>query len=206
MSTEAALVSQLRSGKEEAFQAVVAEQHGALIRSAMRYVANKETAEEVVQETWVAVIQGLNRFEERSSLRAWIYAILIHKAKDRGMREKRQMTFSDFERDHDDHRDAIDSFHFRQRENWFGFSAFPSNFKDDRTPEQLLAAKQAVACLQRAIEVLPTGLKDVLILRDVQGVQTEEVCKKLNISETNLYVRLYRARAKVRITVEAVLG
>ena len=97
MSDEDRLVSQLRAGEEEAFEAVVTHYQDMLIRMAMRYVANRATAEEVVQETWIAVMIGLSRFEGRSSLYAWICAILIHKAKDRGVRENRQRTFSDFE-------------------------------------------------------------------------------------------------------------
>lgn len=200
------LVSKLRSRDEEAFEAVVAQQHPGLIGMAMRYVANKETAEEVVQETWVAVIQGLNRFEGRSSLRAWICAILVHKAKDRGVREKRQIPFSDFECKADEHRDAIDPSHFRQGRNWFRHSGFPSTLSDDRTPEQLLVSKQAVTCLQQAIEALPTLLKEVLILRDAHGGQTKEVCQMLKISEANLYVRLHRARERLRMAVETALG
>ena len=203
--TEEVLVSKLRSGEEEAFEAVVTQQHAVLVRIAMRYVANRETAEEVVQETWVAVIQGVNRFEGRSSLRAWICAILIHKAKDRGMREKRQMAFSGFECGDGECPDATDPSHFRQGRDWFGDPAFPLKLWDERTPEQLLASMQAIAVLQQAIEALPSFLKDVLILRDVDGAQTKEICHTLNISEANLYVRLHRARERVRMAVETVL-
>ena len=204
-NTEEVRVSRLRSSDEQPFEAIVTERHAALIRMAMRYVASRETAEDVVQETWVAVLQGVNRFEGRSSLYSWICAILIHKAKDRGVREKRHWTFSDFERDDDDHGDAIDPCRFQQHRNPHGHSAGFHRFLDDRTPEKLLAARQTVTCLQRAIEGLPTGLKNVLILRDVQGVQTGEVCQQLNISESNLYVRLHRARERVRTAVEAAL-
>ncbi len=117
MRTEPQLVSRLRSGEEEAFEAIVTEQHAGLIRIAMRYVANRETAEEVVQETWVAMIQGLNRFESRSSRQAWIRAILIHKAKDRGVRDKRQIPFSNFEYEDTEHRGAISRSRVRQGRN-----------------------------------------------------------------------------------------
>lgn len=204
--TEEALVSQLRSGEEEAFKTLVTEQQAVLIRMAMRYVANKETAEEVVQETWVAVIQGLNRFRGRSSLRAWICAILVHKAKDRGVQEKRQRPFSDFECEDNGHSDGTDPSYFRERRDWHEHWASFPHFLDDRTPEKLLAARQALACLQRAIEILPTPQKEVLVLRAVRGVGTKEVCQQLHISETNLYVRLHRAREQVRMAVETALG
>lgn len=199
-------MSKLRSRDEEAFAAVVTEQHAALIRMAMRYVANKETAEEVVQETWVAVIQGVNRFEGRSSLRAWICAILVHKAKDRGIQEKRQRPFSDFESEDRDHSDEADPAWFPPSSGWHeSWTSFP-HCVDDRTPEKLLAARQAAACLQRAIEMLPAFQREVLILRDVHGIHTKEVCQQLKITETNFYVRLHRARERVKAAVAAALG
>ena len=204
--SEEMLVSRLRSGDEEAFEAVVSALHGALIRRAMRYVANREAAEDVVQETWLVMIQGVNRFEGRSSVHAWICAILIHKAKDRGVRETRYRTFSDFECKDDGHRDPIDSSHFWQYGDRYGHSNFPLTLRDDRTPEKLLASKQIIALMQQAVDTLPTLPREVLVLRDVHGVQAKEACRTLNISETNLYVRLHRARARVRMAVEAALG
>ena len=94
---EVALLARLRQGDEGAFDALVTRHHSALIRMAMGYVADREVAEEVVQDTWMVVIEGLGRFEGRSSLRTWIFGIMIHKAKDRGVREKRHTTFSSFE-------------------------------------------------------------------------------------------------------------
>ena len=203
---EGALIERLRPGEERAFDELVTQQHGTLIRLAMGYVANRDVAEEVVQDTWMAVIQSLNRFEGRSSLRTWICGILIHKAKDRGVREKRHTTFSDFEFYDDDHDEAVDPSRFKQSGEWAGHWAFPPQPWDDRTPETLLESKQAVDCMQQAIDALPVILKEVLILRDAEGVQTQDVCKRLNISETNLYVRLHRARERVREAVETALG
>ncbi|MGE0642837.1 MAG: RNA polymerase sigma factor [Nitrospira sp.] len=198
-------IAQSRLSGEEPFEAFVIQQQGRLIRMALRHVANRETAEEVVQETWLAVINGLDRFEGRSSLRAWICAILLHKAKDRGVREKRQKTFSDLEYDGDEYDGVVDPSRFRQHKDWSGHSAVFPLVYDDWTPESLLASKQAIACLQQAIEALPARLKEVLILRDAQGIETGEVCRRLNISESNLYVRLHRARERVRSAVEPLL-
>ena len=180
---EDALIVRLRHGDEEAFNQLVIQHHGALIRMAMGYVADREVAEDVVQDTWMAVIESLNRFEGRSSVRTWICGILIHKAKDRGVREKRHTTFS-----------------------WAGHWGFLAQPWDDRTPERLLASQQAVNAMQRAIEFLPTNLKGVLMLRDVEGVEAKQVCAMLNITETNLYVRLHRARERVKSSVETALG
>ncbi|MEP6889245.1 MAG: sigma-70 family RNA polymerase sigma factor, partial [Nitrospirota bacterium] len=201
-----ARIARLRCGDEEAFDELVNQHHGALIRMAMGYVADREVAEEVVQDTWMAVIGSLDRFEGRSSLRTWICGILIHKAKDRGVREKRHTTFSAFESCNDDNDEAVDPSRFQQTGEWAGHWAFPPQPWDDRTPEKLLASQQAVNAMQRAIEALPSTLKDVLILRDVEGVEAKEVCEMLKITETNLYVRLHRARERVRAAVETALG
>ena len=202
---EDALIARLRHGDEGAFDELVNQHHSALIRMAMGYVADREVAEEVVQDTWMAVIESLNRFEGRSSLRTWICGILIHKAKDRGVREKRHTTFSDFASHDDDQDEAVDPSRFQQTGEWAGHWAFPPQPWDDQTPEKLLASQQAVNAMQRAIEVLPATLKEVLFLRDVKGVDAKEVCELLNITETNLYVRLHRARERVRAAIETYL-
>ena len=202
---EDTVIARLKRGDERAFDELVNQHHSALIRMAMGYVADREVAEEVVQDTWMAVIGSLDRFEGRSSLRTWVCGILIHKAKDRGVREKRHTTFSAFESYDDDHDEAVDPSRFQQSGEWAGHWAFPPQPWDDRTPEKLLACQQAVNAMQRAIEALPATLQDVLILRDVEGMEAKEVCELLKITETNLYVRLHRARERVRHAVEAYL-
>jgi RNA polymerase sigma-70 factor (ECF subfamily) len=171
----------------------------------MGYVRDREVAEEVVQDTWMAVIEGLHRFEGRSSLRTWIFGIMIHKAKDRGVREKRHMNFSAFESVDDESEEPVDPARFHQTGEWAGHWAVPPQPWDDQTPERLLASQQAVNAMQRAIEVLPPPLKAVLMLRDVEGVEAKEVCEILKITQTNLYVRLHRARERVRQAVEIYL-
>ena len=202
---EETLLARLRKGEEGAFDELVNKHHGALIRMAMGYVADREVAEEVVQDTWMAVIEGLNRFEGRSSLRTWVFGILIHKAKDRGVREKRHTTFSDFESFDDENEEAIDPSRFQQSGEWAGHWAFPPQPWDDQTPEKLLASQQAINAMNKAIDELPATLKDVLVLRDIEGVESQEVCEMLKITETNLYVRLHRARERVRQAVESYL-
>lgn len=202
---EQQLISRLRKGDENAFDELVNKHHGALIRMAMGHVADREMAEEVVQDTWMAVIESLDRFEGRSSLRTWIFGILIHKAKDRGIREKRHTTFSAFESYNDDSEEAVDPSRFQQSGEWAGHWAFPPQPWDEQTPEKLLASQQAVNAMNQAIDALPMTLKEVLILRDVEGVEVKEVCELLKITETNLYVRLHRARERVRQAVESYL-
>lgn len=202
---EIALLARLRQGNEEAFDELVTRHHSALIRMAMGYVSDREVAEEVVQDTWAAVIEGLGRFEGRSSLRTWIFGIMIHKAKDRGVREKRHTTFSSFESVDDISDETIDPSRFHQSGEWAGHWAFPPQPWDDQTPEKLLASQQAVDAMNRAIEVLPQAFKDVLILRDVEGIDAKKICEILKITATNLYVRLHRARERVRQAVETYL-
>lgn len=202
---EVALLARLRQGDEGAFDELVTRHHSALIRMAMGYVAHREVAEEVVQDTWMAVIEGLDRFQGRSSLRTWIFGIMIHKAKDRGVREKRHTNFSSFESLDEESDDMIDPSRFHQSGEWAGHWAFPPQPWDDQTPEKLLASQQAVNAMNKAIEALPQTLKEVLIIRDVEGVEAKEACDILEISETNLYVRLHRARERVRQAVETYL-
>lgn len=204
-SDEQKLIARLWKGDEGAFDELVNKHHGALIRMAMGYVADREVAEEVVQDTWMAVIESLDRFEGRSSLRTWIFGILIHKAKDRGVREKRHTTFSACESCDDENEEAIDPSRFQPSGEWAGHWAFPPQPWDEQTPEKLLASQQAVTAMNRAIEALPPRLKDVLVMRDIEGMDSHEVCELLKITETNLYVRLHRARERVRKAVEAYL-
>jgi len=202
---EDTLIPRLKRGDEGTFDDLVNQHHGTLIRMAMGYVADREVAEEVVQDTWMAVIESINRFEGRSSLRTWVCGILIHKAKDRGVREKRNINFSAVQPYDDDNDEAVDPSRFRHRGEGVGHWTFPPQPWDDQTPEKLLASKQTVDCMERAIKALPTTLKEVLILRDVEGVEAKEICEMLNITETNLYVRLHRARERVRVAVETFL-
>lgn len=203
---EALLLARLRSGDARAFDQLVKQNHAALIRMAMGYVSEREVAEEVVQDTWMAVIDALERFEGRSSLRTWIFGILIHKAKDRGVRESRHSTFADFESFDDDSGEAIDPARFHAAGDACGAWSFPPQPWDERTPEKLLASKQAFAALDAAVDALPKGLREVLVLKDVEGVETKEICALLKITETNLYVRLHRARERVRQAVEGALA
>ena len=201
-----ALIERLRRGDEGAFDEVVTRHHGALVRMAMSYVADRDMAEEVVQDTWMAIIEGLHRFEGRSSFRTWMFGILIHKAKDRGVREKRNTTFSAFDSFDEENDEAVDPARFHQSGECAGHWALPPQPWDEQTPEKLLASRQAIDCMQRAIEELPPTLREVLILRDVEGVDSREVCELLRITETNLYVRLHRARERVRRAIELHLG
>ena len=197
-----ALIARLRRGDEGAFDELVNQHHSALIRMAMGYVADREVAEEVVQDTWMAVIESLNRFEGRSSLRTWICGILIHKAKDRGVREKRHTTFSAFESYDDDNDEAVDPSRFQQTRRMGRPLGLPAAALGRPDAGETAGQPTSRECDAAGDRGLAGDLKEVLILRDVEGVEAKEVCEMLKITETNLYVRLHRARERVRAAVE----
>jgi len=202
--TDSLLLARLRRRDADAFDELVSQNHSAMIRVAMGYVADRDAAEEVVQDTWLAVIASIDRFEGRSSLRTWLWSIVVHKAKDRGVREKRHVNFSQFEPQDDDDGE-MDPARFHLCGELAGSWALPPQPWDERTPERLLANKQASAAMSAAIEELPRGLREALLLRDVEGLESEEICAILGITEANLYVRLHRARERVRRAVEKSL-
>lgn len=200
------LVQRLRQGDEAAFTSLVDQYHGSLLRLARAHVADRETAEEVVQETWVGVLEGLERFEGRSSLKTWIFRILTNKAKTRGVRESRHVTFSaTLPSDDEAEEPAVDPSHFRAHGHWTDYwTTYPQPW-DERTPERVLLSREATAYLEQAIEALPPNLRQVLLLRDVEGLASHEVCTLLNLSDANQRVLLHRARSRVRRALERYL-
>jgi RNA polymerase sigma-70 factor (ECF subfamily) len=196
------LVQRLRNGDEAAFTGLVDRLHGSLIRLAMAHVSDRSVAEEVVQDTWIGVLEGLDRFEGRSSIRTWIFRILINKAKTRGVRESRHVSFSPLPAEDDSDEPSVDPSRFHPTGAMAGSWVAAPHLWDDATPEKLLLSKETGAFLERAIDALPPSLRQVLVLRDVEGVESEELCKILGITETNLYVRLHRARSRVRKMLE----
>lgn len=206
-SDDAALVEALRRGDEEAFSALVDELTPALMRMALAHVPSRAIAEEVVQDTWVGVIRGIDRFEGRSALRTWIFQILLNNARTRGQREKRSLPFSFFRRGGEEGRDepAVDADRFQgangQRPGWWArppaeWEGVDARLETDEVREVLL----------RAIADLPPRQRDVIVLRDLQGYPSDEVCNVLDLSETNQRVLLHRARSKVRAALESSLG
>ncbi|MGH7411046.1 MAG: RNA polymerase sigma factor [Candidatus Methylomirabilis sp.] len=200
------LIERLRNGDEAAFARLVEQYHGALLRLAMAHVSDRSVAEEVVQETWLGVLEGLDRFEERCSLKTWIFRILTNKAKTRGVRESRHTTFSDVGACEDDPEEpAVDPSQFQRSGFWVDHWAVAPHNWDEETPEKLLLSKEGVTFLEQAIEGLPPRLRQVLVMRDVEGVSSKEVCSVLEISEANQRVLLHRSRSKVRRALERYL-
>ena len=203
---ESALIAGLRRRDESSFLDLVQRYHLSLVRLAQTFVPNQAIAEEVAQETWVGVLQGIDRFEERSSLKTWIFQILVNRAKTRGQREARNVSFSALEPETDVCGPSVDPSRFAGPDSecpgrWL-LAPQPWNL----TPEQALLSQECKGHIDEAIAGLPPIQRRVITLRDVQGWSSEEVCNVLAVSESNCRVLLHRARSKVRRAMEEYLG
>ncbi len=197
---EHALVADLRAGDEAAFGQLVDRYYSTMLRVARGYVAIREAAEDVVQETFLGVIQSVDRFEGRSSLRTWIFHILVNRARSRGERESRTRPFSSLG---DDDGPVVDPDRFLPTGRWAGFWSAPPS---PNLPEAHALAAEVGAQLSAAIEGLPPVQRTVLYLRDVRNFTPREVCELLGISDGNQRVLLHRARSRARTTLERFLG
>ena len=203
MSGEAQLIEALRRGDEEAFRELVREYQPSLVRVARIYVPTQAAAEDVAAETWLGVLNGLDRFEGRSSLRTWIFRILTNIAKTRAVRDGRTLPFSALQEPGRVPEAAVDADRFLDPEHprWPGHWAV----KPEAWPEDALLAGETRERLAEAIEALPATQRAVISLRDIEGWSSEEVRNALDLSETNQRVLLHRARAKVRAALESYL-
>ena len=202
---EIAVVNLLRAGDEAVFTSLVEQYHASLVRLAHLFVRDGAMAEELAQETWLAVLQGLNNFEGRSSLKTWIFTILTNKAKTRGKREKRSVAFSDLD-DPASNSPTVAPDRFRDASEgmWEGhWVNGPTPWRD--IPEDSHLYNETMQVILRSIDTLPETQRAVITLHDVHELQSNEVCNILGISETNQRVLLHRARAKVRQALEDYL-
>jgi RNA polymerase sigma-70 factor (ECF subfamily) len=200
---DAALIAALRAGDEQAFAWLLDRYYDTMLRVARMHVATKEAAEDVVQETFLGVIQGIGRFEQRSSLRTWMFRILVNRAKTRGEREGRTRPFSFFEQELGPGEPSVDPDRFLSDGRWAGFWGLPPAAR--HLPEARVLAAEAGDRLSSAIDALPPAQRMVITLRDVDGFTAAEVCDLLELSEANQRVLLHRARSKVRNVVEHYL-
>jgi RNA polymerase sigma-70 factor, ECF subfamily len=198
-SSEQTVVEALRAGDEETFRALVAELGPSMLRLARHYVSSTAVAEEVVQEAWLGVLRGLDRFEGRSSLKTWIFTILTNTAKTRGVREGRTLPFSSLGAEGGSG-PAVDPERFLPDDSRFPghWAAPPQRWEG---AERLLA-RETLDVIERAIAKLPPAQGIVLTMRDIEGCDAAEVCNTLDISETNQRVLLHRARSAVRRALE----
>jgi RNA polymerase sigma-70 factor (ECF subfamily) len=178
-----------------------------MLRVARLHVRDRQAAEEVVQETWLAVVKGLERFEERSTLKTWLFRILTNRAKTRGVREARSIPFSALvTTDVASDDPAVDPARFQGAgDQWpGGWSSPPARW--ETLPQERLLSQETMQRVGRAIEQLPPAQRTVIRLRDVEGWDPEEVCEALGLSHGNQRVLLHRARSKVRSSLERYLA
>ncbi len=197
---EADLLMRLRAGDEAAFEALVAGHYGTMMAIAQSYVKGRSVAEEVVQETWLAVIRGLDRFEGRSSLKTWIISILVNQAKTRGTREARSLPFASLAAEDDAPAVAPERFRGPNDQYPGGWREFPGNWH--ASAETAVQDRETLRVAMRAIAELPPAQQTVIRMRDVEGYSSEEVCATLDVSEANQRVLLHRARSRVRSALE----
>lgn len=192
----------LRAGDEAAFARLIDRYNASLVRVAMLYVRTRDVAEEVVQDTWIGVIQGLARFEGRSSLKTWIFRILMNRAMTRGERERRSIPFSALGDRDDASEGLVGPDRFRgPNDDWPGhWARAPHSW--DEIPEERLLSNETLSLVSAAIEALPPHQREVMTLRDLEGWSSAEVCDSLDITDVNQRVLLHRARAKVRRALE----
>lgn len=201
---DADLIELLRSGNEAAFVALIERYHVRMLRLARVYVSSNAVAEEVVQEAWLGVLHGLQQFQERSSLKTWIFRILTNCAKTRALREARSIPFSAMLDDEARFNEpAVEAQRFIPADDPQGkgtWASFPRSW--DNIPEARLLSQETRNYIDHAIEALLPGQRMVITLRDIEGWTSEEVCHLLEISEVNQRVLLHRARSKVRHALE----
>jgi RNA polymerase sigma-70 factor (ECF subfamily) len=195
-TAEAELLARLRAGDEQAFEELVGHLYVTMLTVARTYVKDRAVAEEVVQETWLGVVQGLERFEGRSTLKTWILSILVNQAKTRVTREARSVPFASLAPRDD--APAVEPERFRAADG--GWRSFPANW--NASADQLAEERETVRVAMRAIAELPLTQQTVIRMRDVEGYSSEEVCATLDVSEANQRVLLHRARSRVRSALE----
>jgi RNA polymerase sigma-70 factor (ECF subfamily) len=198
---EPALVERLRAGDRAAFADVIDRHGGSLLRLARSFLRNDAVAEEVVQDTWLAALDGLDGFEARSSLRTWLFTILANKARNRAVRESRSVPWSALDGDGEDG-PSVDPERFRADGHW---KDVPGHWTEEN-PERLAQGAETRTAIEAAIASLPQLQRSVITLRDVEGLEAEEICRLLAITLTNQRVLLHRARTRVRQALETHLA
>jgi RNA polymerase sigma factor (sigma-70 family) len=193
---DATIVARLRAGDEAMFGQLLDSWSRGMLRAARAYVSTEDSAEDVVQDTWLAVIRGIDRFEGRSSLKTWVYRILVNTAKTRGVRESRTVPYG-----HAEDGPTVDPARFRGPDDPYAghWKEYPPVW---RSPESEVVSREVRARIEAALAELPHRQRIVITLRDVEGYSSEEVCEILEITAANQRVLLHRARAAVRGRLE----
>jgi RNA polymerase sigma-70 factor (ECF subfamily) len=193
MEPDAELLRRLRAGDEQAFVALVERYNGSMLRLALSFVPSRAVAEEVVQDTWLAVLRGLASFQGRSSLRTWMFTICVNRARSTGVREQRSIPVADAG-------PVVDASRFGPNGAW---SQPPDRWIEEA--EDRIEAGKLADLLRSAVDGLPARQREVVLLRDVEGMSSADVCSVLAISEANQRVLLHRGRGKLRQMLESEL-
>jgi RNA polymerase sigma-70 factor (ECF subfamily) len=201
------VIAALRAKDDAAFAQLVDRYGASLVRLARIYVRDPAVADEVVQDAWIGLLESLDRFEGRSSLKTWLFRILLNCARSRARKDARTIPFSLAFRA-DEREDAVPGFG-RFVPDWVPrlgghWVRPPARWQDE--PEQRTLAAETETCIRRAIDALPPAQREVITLRDLVGFDAGEVCNALGITDTNQRVILHRARAKVRVALERLFA
>jgi RNA polymerase sigma-70 factor (ECF subfamily) len=194
------IVAALRAGDERTFRELFERSYPMMKRVARGYVSSDAVAEEVVQDTWMAIVRGIERFEGRSAFATWAFSILTNQAKRHSARERRALPFSSVA-PADVEQSAVDPDRFQaDDEAWPGHWATPP--RPWQKPERRLLALEAREQLKEALARLPERQRLIVVLRDVEGLPGEEVCDLLGLSQENQRVLLHRGRSRLRAFLE----
>jgi RNA polymerase sigma-70 factor, ECF subfamily len=188
------LVARLRAGDEQAFVALVARHHASMLRLAGSFVSSAAVAEEVVQDTWLGVLRGIDGFAGRSSLQTWLLRILVNRARSTGVRERRSVAVGDAG-------PVVDRSRFDASGAWM---SPPEHWVEDC--DERMLAESLTGHIHETLDALPPRQREVVLLRDVDGLASHEVCEVLEISEANQRVLLHRGRSRLREALEAEMG
>ena len=186
MDSDGKLLLRLRSGDEGAFASLVERYHEPMLQLAASFVPSRAVAEEVVQDTWLAMLRGLDGFEGRSSLKTWLFRILVNRARTTGAREQRSVPVADPE-------PAVDPSRFDASGGW----ADPPEHWVEAAEGRVEAGKLADR-IRAWIDELPARQREVVFLRDVEGMSSQEVCAVLALTDANQRVLLHRGRSRLR--------
>lgn len=196
---DVALLEGLRLGDEAAFAALLRRYQAPMLRLALMYVQSREAAEDVLQETWIGVVRGAERFEGRSSVKTWLFRILVNRAKSKGVAERRHVPVPDLAGGDPGDGPAVGPERFSSG----AWSVPPTPWEG--LPEERLLSGEVRRLIDEAVGRLPAQQREVITLRDLQGLTSAEACQILGISEANQRVLLHRARSKVRASLEGYL-
>jgi RNA polymerase sigma-70 factor (ECF subfamily) len=199
---EPAFLARLRRGEEQAYRGLIRRLHNSLVGVAASIIGSRAQAEEVVQDAWLAVFAGIDRFEGRSSLVTWVFSIVLNRARTRASREGRLVGLPALLEGTEAGGRAVDVTEFKPDGHW---REVPRLW-DELDPERIVGGRQLWDLVTEVIERLPSGQRAVIILRDMEGHEAEEACDLLGISAENQRVLLHRARGRVRQAIDALIG